>query len=90
MDTVSDYIKREDATRQIVQTSVQNELDIPAIGTVLNVLSEMDSADVIEVVRCKDCKHSIQDKVMTRRYYCEVFEEYMMRENHYCSYGEKP
>lgn len=54
---MSDYIKREDAIRQIVKTSAQNELDIPAIGTVIYILSEMDSADVVEVVRCKDCKH---------------------------------
>ena len=48
---MSDYIKREDAIRQIVKTSAQNELDIPAIGTVIYILSEMDSADVVEVVR---------------------------------------
>ena len=48
---MSDYIKREDAIRQIVKTSAQNELDIPAIGTVIYILSEMDSADVRENVR---------------------------------------
>lgn len=48
---MSDYIKREDAIRQIVKTSAQNELDIPAIGTVIYILSEMDSADVLENVR---------------------------------------
>lgn len=48
---MSDYIKREDAIRQIVKTSARDELDIPAIGTVLNILSEMDSADVRENVR---------------------------------------
>lgn len=48
---MTDYIKREDAIRQIVKTSAQNELDIPAIGTVIYILSEMDSADVRENVR---------------------------------------
>lgn len=48
---MSEYIKREDAIRQIVKTSAQNELDIPAIGTVIYILSEMDSADVRENVR---------------------------------------
>ena len=48
---MSDYIKREDAIRQIVKTSAQNELDIPAIGTVIYILSEMDSADVRENVK---------------------------------------
>ena len=48
---MSDYIKREDAIRQIVKTSAQNELDIHAIGTVIYILSEMDSADVRENVK---------------------------------------
>ena len=48
---MSDYIKREDAIRHIVKTSAQNELDIPAIGTVIYILSEMDSADVRENVK---------------------------------------
>ena len=48
---MTDYIKREDAIRQIVKTSAQNELDIPAIGTVIYILSEMDSADVRKNVR---------------------------------------
>ena len=55
---MSDYIKREDAIRQIVKTSAQNELDIPAIGTVIYILSEMDSADVRENANGK----WIQDK----------------------------
>ena len=50
---MSDYIKREDAIRQIVKTSAQNELDIPAIGTVIYILSEMDSADVRENIHAK-------------------------------------
>lgn len=50
---MSDYIKREDAIRQIVKTSAQNELDIPAIGTVIYILSEMDSADVRENIKAQ-------------------------------------
>ena len=82
---MSDYIKREDAIRQIVKTSAQNELDIPAIGTVIYILSEMDSADVVEVVRCKNCKwyHEIGCAIKI------VDESDEPKDNDYCSYGER-
>ena len=79
---MSDYIKREDAIRQIVKTSAQNELDIPAIGTVIYILSEMDSADVVEVVRCKDCKYR---KKNTFCLHNMRYED----DNGFCSYGER-
>ena len=82
---MSDYIKREDAIRHIVKTSAQNELDIPAIGTVIYILSEMDSADVVEVVRCKDCKwyHEIGCAIKI------VDESDEPKDNDYCSFGER-
>ncbi len=82
---MSDYIKREDAIRQIVKTSAQNELDIPAIGTVIYILSEMDSADVVEVVRCKECKWFNQSG-------CAIYivdDTDKPTENDFCSYGER-
>ena len=88
--SMSDYIKREDAIRQIVKTSAQNELDIPAIGTVIYILSEMDSADVVEVVRCKDCKfyeiypNGANGDCINR---IDAFNTFYP--NDFCSYGER-
>ena len=85
---MSDYIKREDAIRQIVKTSAQNELDIPAIGTVIYILSEMDSADVVEVVRCKDCVYrEVKGEGMTHWFGCRIMEH--NDDDWYCSYGER-
>ena len=81
---MSDYIKREDAIRQIVKTSAQNELDIPAIGTVIYILSEMDAADVVEVVRCKDCKYHAEFSSK-----CNKLNLTPMLPSDYCSYGER-
>lgn len=68
---MSDYIKREDAIRQIVKTSAQNELDIHAIGTVIYILSEMDSVDVFEKDLltdrpCAVCKYNTAEKGCTQ------------------------
>lgn len=53
--------------------------------------------DVVEVVRCKDCKLSSKPKAASRYdlycndydvYYCEK-EQKIVRGIHYCSYGER-
>ena len=46
-------------------------------------------ADVVEVVRCKDCKHRV-DYSDGDGWYCDVTNNCLMRdENFYCSYGER-
>lgn len=39
------------------------------------------SADVVEVVRCKDCDHRIDRE-------CQIFDM-LMNDDDYCSYGER-
>lgn len=85
---MSDYIKREDAIRQIVKTSAQNELDIHAIGTVIYILFEMDSADVVEVVRCKDCEYGQSYNMFGSRY-CIKHNDVAVKDNDFCSFGER-
>jgi hypothetical protein len=58
-------------------------------------LKEMPAADVVEVVRCKDCKHwqyIIGEK--TEYYECRIFcgayeRGYTTVANDFCSYGER-
>ena len=68
---MSDYMKREDAET--------------AIAGLLNVIEEMPSADVVEVVRCKDCRCFDQDREL-----CNDFFGMGSRvtENDYCSAAE--
>ncbi len=53
-----------------------------------NILEQQPTADVVEVVRCKDCKYGHQytnDKV-----HCSLGNDmYAYRPNDYCSYGER-
>ena len=46
------------------------------------------TADVVEVVRCKDCKHCVEDIICEGVVYCNEHHK-GMRENDYCSYGER-
>ncbi len=56
---------------------------------------DIRSADVVEVVRCKDCKHWNQDKMISPiQAECEKFTNppyiYNYRtKNDFCSYGER-
>ena len=49
----------------------------------------LNKADVVEVVRCKDCKHKIFDK-SRNLYYCNMYYGIgSVRDNNYCSFGER-
>lgn len=54
---------------------------------VLDMIENQPTADVVEVVRCKDCKHYVAEyctrdiKSRTNMFY--------MAENDFCSYGER-
>ena len=56
-------------------------------------VSEIPTADVVKVVRCKDCKHcklqypaKPKGEEAIEGYYCYFNREYV-KTTHYCSYG---
>lgn len=60
----------------------------PAIEKVIEtIVNELPSADAVEVVRCKDCKHYKPfDK--SKKFDCPQ-GLYAVFENDYCSHGER-
>ena len=57
-------------------------------------LNKLPTADVVEVVRCKDCKHFSTSKYHTGEEYtcCDMWsydEMIECKENGFCSYGER-
>ena len=53
------------------------------------ILQEAPTVDVVEVIRCRDCKWSKRDTLLDK-YWCKHFlSEMEVRKNDYCSYGEK-
>lgn len=68
-------------------------------GTSVEVEDASD-VDVVEVVRCKDCKYCVTEKSFGKEYlYCDAFYEHaegdligvslMVEPNHFCSWGER-
>ena len=73
----SDYINREMAADCIVI-----ECDGVTLEKARQAIKDCPSADVVEVVRCKDCKHYAGDGM-----YCA--EDRIVHDDDYCSYGER-
>lgn len=71
---MSDYIKREDV--------------LQAIAGLLNVTEQIDSADVVEVVRCKDCIHNDQCKHRVVMWVEDPTNTWH-KDIDFCSYGER-
>lgn len=55
-----------------------------------------ESADVVEVVRCKDCKYYTESKYFAPEKMCYRYKDnegnkigYIKSDNDFCSYGER-
>lgn len=54
------------------------------------VVEKTPTADVVEVVRCKDCKYYKANSCFNRQWDLESSVEIpLVREDDYCSYGER-
>lgn len=86
---MTDYIKREDAIEAACMgcnDDFSNEPCEPSDCDITRKIMELPSADVVEVVRCKDCKKYNMDDCMM------IHGKKMNRNifaNDYCSYGER-
>ena len=69
--------------------------DLPYKGSVKRVLMQSPTADVVGLVRCKDCKHCEQSYLCKLKgeeaelaYTCRVIDK-RVSPNHYCSCGKR-
>lgn len=80
---MTEYIKREDAIKAV--TWLHDEF-LPIDGVVDDIES-VPAADVVEVVRCKDCVKANADS--DERYmYCTKCHEYKLID-YYCAEGRR-
>lgn len=84
---MSDYIKREDALK-IVNDMTEDEDDYKRC---YYMIKDLPSADVVRVVRCKDCKH--HEELLNNNdgnVLCWVHGlDVIVDRNGYCNYGER-
>ena len=65
-----------------------DRVHIGPAGRARKLMEEAPAADVVEVVRCKDCKHSYFVKSCSK-YECRKGCGTLKYSNDYCSYGAK-
>lgn len=79
---MTEYISREDAKASL-QEKVFHNLTDEFYGA-MQVLDELPAADVVPVVRCKDCRYRVDpDKC------CHPDGLLRSKDNDFCSYGER-
>lgn len=90
---MSDYIKREDAMKPLYEkwkaAESRGDDDIAEIVKMDYItVSNVPSADVAEVVRCKDCIHNDQCKHRVVMWVEDPINTWH-KDIDYCSYGER-
>ena len=74
---MSRYIDREDLLKNLKRFAPEHLTPL-----IVTIIEKQPTADVVEVVRCKDCTEWDKDE-----YECSHW--YGFREDDYCSYGER-
>ena len=81
---MSEYIKKESVIKSITD-GVKTDADAKAVAEML--LADVSDADVIDLVRCKDCKY--REHLPSVCYGECLYMVSMVADNDYCSNGEK-
>lgn len=81
-----EYIKREDAIAKPFRFYWRNGvLSNPVVS--VRTIKELPAADVVPVVRCKDCKHTKDDGCGA--IYCKIWDRWEMPEDYFCANGKR-
>lgn len=78
---MADYIKRKDALKVINSRMWSSSADHTMHNSLVSLINILPSADVVEVVRCKDCRFFDSAGC--------AMEDVVVYPNDYCSYGER-
>lgn len=92
-----EYIRREDAVNAVPKERVVEYMDEFGAGynscrnDMLRSIDSLESADVVHVVRCRDCEHYYfaDNRIpQEQRYVCEISGE-IWKPDDFCSFGKR-
>lgn len=97
MSDRKEYIERGAVERMLENAQIISDGEYSGYCTEDISLDEIPTADVVEVVRCRDCKHKVnfQNRIMCDRNarYSTVRSEWYgltaTDNDNYCAYGER-
>lgn len=90
---MNDYIRREDALNMDFRISVRSfesrlKTAERAVQAYADAIADLPSADVVEVVRCEDCKHWTKFPNLQQAGQCHHFDLFV-EDTFYCADGER-
>ena len=98
MQTIAEYIEREEMLEDLrlqfckgCNSYSEIKCRSCSVDDVIGFIEDVPTADVVEVVRCKDCKRYKTDSYYcqkTKQGYCELDNNVKQKQG-YCSYGER-
>ncbi len=80
----TEYIERRMLIKAIRRAPRTNRPELLLYSTVISAIANVPAADVVEVVRCKDCAIP-HNKFLG----CPYLNGLVPPENHFCSYGKR-
>lgn len=88
-----EYIEREAMIQRLKNTPLFSNFNTGGIflrDGVIDLVEKQPAADVVEVVRCKDCKHYEAHQPIHKKV-CEKNDGHLIPANpdDFCSYGER-
>ena len=93
VEQMARYIDAEEVLEAMneVEERLENCMCIPSYATAKQLVREFPTADVVEVVRCKDCMYSKEsDEIFgIVDYKCSKLNTTCLSANDFCSYGKK-
>ena len=97
MTEKKEYIEREALVQRLAVSPLLSQMRASCFlkEGVLDIIQKFPAADVVEVVRCKDCKHWRYKTVERIEHYeCNIFcgaygRGYPTDADDFCSYGER-
>ncbi len=97
---MAEYMETEYIKKPILKIAVKSyfkhlvdkgkhKIDVNDANADINrIISELSTADVVEVIRCKDCAFSVKQIEYKNLYVC-LQNERFVRKDDFCSYGER-
>lgn len=90
---MDEYINRDTLVGEFIEKQFKNNSSKIEISEVIRMINSQPKADVVEIVRCKDCefcKHSTVGYLCKRILNMTDGEYFIYNNpNDYCSYGER-
>lgn len=80
-----EYIEREAALKELNKNSITKKITLANGVSIYDTIKNLPAADVVEVVRCKVCKHWIY-WADEKRCICDLHCTHTIRDD-FCSFG---